>query len=107
MKRTSLKARKECTNAYQECEDKDRCSCICRGPIHHPECKSYLCCGIDRLRCDGRCKVHEMQKEYEDKKILRDSLSQALTEITFAFRRTDEELQVLENKIEELKKEYK
>lgn len=103
----SLKARKECTNVYLECEDKDRCNYICKDPINHPECESYLCCRIDSQRCDGRCKVHEMQKEYEDKKILRDSLSLASTEISFAFRRTDEELKVLENKIEELEKEYK
>ncbi len=107
MKKASMNARKECTNAYQECENRENCSCICRGPERHPECKSYRYCGIDRRRCDGRCNVHTLQKKYEEKEVLKNSLSQALTEINFAYRTTDEEMTRLKKRMEELMKEYK
>lgn len=102
MKKVTKKNREACPNSYQQCEDMERCSVICRGAHLHPECKQYLACKLDRLSCDGICEPHELRKLCHEKNIMMESLSHALTELNFAYRKTKEEKEALEARIDEI-----
>ena len=98
----SKKSRESCQMSFYECVDRDRCSLRCKGPSQHPECEKILYCSVDGVNCNGNCEVHELNKQLQDKKLELNSISNALTEITFVHRLTKDEIEKLENKIKEL-----
>ena len=103
MKRMTKKQREECEHSYRECEDRDRCSVICKGGASkHPECASFLACGLDGLNCNGNCEIHRLNKECHDKKVLLKSIGNALTEMNFTHRIVKEEIESIENRIKSL-----
>lgn len=99
MKKVAKKNREACENVYKQCEDMDRCDVICHGAHLHPECEQHLACKLDRIYCDGKCEAHELRRKLHDKKVLLESISNALTEMNFAYRKTKEEIEEIENRI--------
>ena len=102
MKKVAKKNREACENSYKQCEDMERCDVICHGAHLHPECEQHLACKLDRIYCDGNCEAHELRSKLHDKKILLESISRALTEMNFAYRKTKEEIEEIENRINSL-----